>query len=341
MRRNSGLAVGTILAAMVAAGPVAAADDVFLKMDAFPAGTGPGQFSIAFSQVVQKHLPYKIQVSSGKPATKSAISAAKKKVDLFLTAPTVNHFMQTKSAMYKKVKDADKLNQNLRGIVNYSLGPYHMIVYEDSGIKSLKDIKGKKVFLGPPAGAATKVTTQIVAGVTGYTPGKDFQVMRFDWKSAETAFIDRQMDVFMQPTTLPSPSIQQYAAVSKIRILGIPDEAFATEPVKQALGLPGRTIMEIPPGMYKNQVNTETSRTIGSWVGLGTHKWLDEKIVYNMTKALWENIGDVYATAAWMKSINRESALNEMNIPLHIGAYKYYKEAGFKIPAHVIPPEAK
>jgi len=339
MIRKNAIAAAGMLAAATLTGQ-AVANDVFLKMDAFPAGTSPGQLGIAFSQVVQKNLPYKIQVSTGKPATKSALSAAKKKVDLFVTAPTINHFMQTKGAMYKKVPDADKLNQNLRGIINFSLGPYHMIVFAESGIKSLMDIKGKKVFLGPPAGAATKVTTQIVAGATGYVPGKDFQVMRFDWKTAETAFIDRQMDVVMQPTTVPSPAVQQYAAVSKIRMLGIPDAAFETEPMKKALGLPGRTILEIPAGVYKNQVNEKPVRTIGSWVGLGTHKWLDEKVVYNMTKAFWENINDVYATAAWMKAITPESALKEMNIPLHVGAYRYYKEAGFKIPDHVIPPEA-
>lgn len=329
-----------VAAITVAMASSAHADDIYLKMDNLPAGTSAGQFGIAFSQVVQKYLPYKIQISTGKPATKSALAASKKNIDLFVTAPTINHFMQTKTAMFKKVEDADVLNGNLRGIINYSLGPYHMIVYESSGIKTLADIKGKKVFLGPPAGAATKVTTQIVAGVTGYVPGEDFEVMRFDWATAETAFIDRQLDVMMQPTTIPSPAVQQYAASSEIRFLGIPDEAFDTDPVKAALGYPGRTVVEIPAGTYDNQVNETAVKTIGSWVGLGTHKWMDEEVVYNMTKAFWEHSDEIYATAAWMEGITRETALAEMNIPLHIGAYKYYKEAGFDIPAHVVPPEA-
>jgi len=340
MQRRHFIAAAAGAFALATAGSVQA-EDLFLKMDSFPPGTSPGQFGIAFTQVVQKHMPVTIQVSAGKPATKSAIDAAKKNVDLFLTAPTINHFMQTKSAMYKKVADADKLNANLRGLVNYALGPYHIIVYADSGITSLKEIKGKKVFLGPPAGAATKVTTQIVAGATGFEPGKDFEVMRFDWKTAETAFIDRQMEVYMGPTTVPSPQIQQFALVSPIRFLGIPAEAFDTAPMKAALGLPGRTIHDIPPGIYKNQVNDAPVRTIGSWVGLGTHKWLDEQVVYDMTKAFWENIDEVYATAEWMKAITKESALKEMNIPLHVGAYRYYKEAGFAVPDHVVPPEAK
>jgi uncharacterized protein len=318
------------------------AGDVYLKMEGLPAGTSAGQLSIAFTQVVQKHTPYKIQISVGKPATKMAILAAKKQTDLFITAPTINMFMQKKIAMFKKVKNAPELNSKLRGIINFALGPYHMIVYENSGIKTLKGIKGKKVFLGPPAGAAGKVMTQVVEGVTGYKPGKDFQAMRFDWKTAETAFLDRQMDVYMMPTTLPSPTIQQFAMSGKIRILSIPDEAFNSPQIKAALNFPGRTIEIIPPDMYgKKQVNTKGSKTVGSWVGLGTNMWLDTEVVYNMTKAFWQHIDEVYATAEWMKAITRENALNQMNIPLHIGAYKYYKEVGFDIPDSIIPPEAR
>ena len=320
----------------------AGAADVFLKMDGMPPGSSMGQMGIAFTQVVQKHTPYKIQVSVGKPATKSAILAAKKDTDLFTTAPTINLYMQKKMYMFKKVKNAPELNANLRGIINFPLGPYHMVVFESSGIKTIKDIKGKKVFLGPPAGAATRVMTMVVEGATGYKPGKDFQTMRFDWKTAETAFLDRQMDVHMSPTTLPSPTIQQFAMSGKIRILTIPDEAFQSALIKKALGFPGRTVEIIPKDIYgKNQVNTKDSKAIDSWVGIGTHKWLDTEIVYNMTKAFWEHIDQVYATAEWMKGITKDTALNQMNIPLHIGSYKYYKEAGWNIPDSLIPPETR
>ncbi|MDF1722392.1 MAG: TAXI family TRAP transporter solute-binding subunit [Minwuia sp.] len=320
---------------------VMAQDKSFLTMDGFPAGTTPGQFGIAFTQMVQKHLPVEIQVSVGKPATKSALDAAQGKVDLFLSAPTINQFMQTQTAMFKKVNAAPELNKNLRGFINYPLGPYHIVVYEDSGIRSIADFKGKKVFLGPPAGAATTVATQLVAGASGLVPGDDFDVVKFDWKSAETAFIDRQMDVYIGPTTVPSPSIQQFALVSPIRILGISEEAFKSEPVRKALSYPGRTIVDIPNGIYDNQVNEAPVRTVGSWVGLGTNKDMDEELAYNMMKVFWEHLDEVHQTADWMKVINRETALLEMNIPLHIGAYRYYKELGWDIPAHLVPPEAK
>lgn len=341
MKRRTTLKVAALAALTTLAAPGQAANKQFLTMDSFPAGSTPGQFGIAFTQIIQKKLPVEIQVSVGKPATKSAVDAAKGKVDLFLTAPTINHFMQNSAAMFKKVKNAPELNSKLRGFLNYPLGPYHIVVYEESGIKSMDDFKGKKVFLGPPAGAATTVATQIVQGATGLKPKDDFEVVRFDWKSAETAFLDRQMDVYIGPTTVPSPSIQQFALVSPIRILGISDEAFKSKPIQAALKLPGRTVIEIPTGIYDNQVNEKPVRSIGSWVGLGSNKDLDADLVYKMMKVFWENIDDVHQTADWMKVLSKDTALNEMNIPLHAGAYRYYKEAGWNVPDALIPPEAK
>jgi hypothetical protein len=343
MNMKKNLILAATMAALTAGAGLSAnaADKTFLTMDSFPAGTAAGQFGIAFSQVVQKNLPVEIQVTIGKPATKSAIDAAKGKVDLILTAPAINFLMKKNLAMYKKVKDAPQLVSKLRGFVNYPLGPYHIIVYEDSGIKTLADLKGKKVFLGPPAGAATNTAKQIVAAATGMKPGEDFEVVRFDWKSAETAFLDRQMDAYFIPTTVPSASIEQFSLVSKIRILGIPDDVWDTPGMKKVLAMPGRTIESIPAGIYKNQANEGPVKSVGGWVGIGSNMDMDATLVYNMTKAFWDNIAEIHATAEWMKVITLKTALNEMNIPLHAGAYRYYKEIGVKVPDALIPPEAK
>lgn len=334
-----GLALGSAQATLLP-GTAQAQDRKFLTMASNPPGTTVGQFMIAFTQVVQKNLPIEIQVSTGKPATKSAIDAALQKVDLYTGAPTINWYMQNKSAMFAKVKNAPELNANLRGMINYPLGPYQIITFADSGIETLADIKGRKVFLGPPAGAATKVMTDVVEAVTGLKPDEGYEAMRYDWSSAEVAFLDGQMDVYMVPTSIPSAQIQQFAFVRDIRILGIPKDAFSHDLIKAALQYPGRTVWQIPPGSYENQVNTEAVDTIGSWVGIQTQKWLDEKTVYDMVKAFFENLDDIHATAPWMKAITLQTALNEMNVPLHIGAYRYYRERGVEVPAALVPPEA-
>ncbi|MEE3101509.1 MAG: TAXI family TRAP transporter solute-binding subunit [Pseudomonadota bacterium] len=46
-----------------------------------------------------------------------------------------------------------------------------------------------------------------------------------------------------------------------------------------------------------------------------------------------------HGAAEWMKSFTPESALKEINAPLHPGALRYYREIGVEVPAAAIPPE--
>jgi len=180
----------------------------------------------------------------------------------------------------------------------------------------------------------------VVQAVPGLGPGVGYEAMRFDCSSAEVAFIDGQMDVYIVPTSIPSPQVQQFAFVRDIRILGIPKEKFSHDLIKAALKYPGRTIWQIPPGAYQNQVNTEVVETIGSWVGIQTQKWMAAQLVYDMVRVFSENLDDVHATAPWMKVITLQTALSEMNVPLHPGAYRYYREQGVTVPDALVPPEA-
>ena len=328
------------LSAMLAVTPSAISADSF-KMASLGAASPTTTFSIAAIEILKKEYGYKIQLSTGAPATRQAIDAAKKDLDLYVTAVSINNFMKNGTKMYAKMADAKELFGNLRGIMNYPLGAYQGIVWADSGIKSLADVKGKRIFTGPPSGAARVTVEQILKGATGYEPKKDFEAINLDWSSALQAFQDKQVDVYFVPTSVPSPQIAQLATIGKIRILGIPDEALETEAMKAAASLPGREYTMLPKGLYPNLVNETDVRVINSVVGLGTNKWMSEEDAYNITKAIFTHNAELTQAASWMKVITPQTGLNQMNMPLHIGAYKYYKEVGIDVPADIIPPEAK
>ncbi|TNE35868.1 MAG: TAXI family TRAP transporter solute-binding subunit [Alphaproteobacteria bacterium] len=328
------------LSAMLATAQVASAEKSF-KMASLGAASPTTTFSIAAIEILKKEFGYNIQLSTGSPATRQAVDAAKKDLDLFVTAVSINHFMKNGQKMYAKMDGAKELFSNLRGVLNYPLGPYQGVTWADSGIKSMADLKGKTIFTGPPSGAARTVVRQIIKGSTGYEPKKDYQEVNYDWSSALQAFQDRQVDVYFVPTSVPSPQITQLATIGKIRILGIPDSALDSEGMKAATSVAGRAFFTLPKGQYKNLVNETDVRLLGSIVGLGTTKWMSEEDVYNITKGIFTHSADLAQAAAWMKSITPETGLQQMNTPLHIGAYKYYKEAGIDVPDELIPPEAK
>lgn len=269
LTRRSALALAA--AAALTALP-AVAQTTNLRVHTGNPGSSTFVYTTTFQTVAQRELPVRFNVTSGMTSTRSTLDAARGQVDLYISAPAINHFMKNGIAMYKDMADAPKLFENVRGMINFPLGPYHVITYADSGITKLEDIKGKRVFAGPPGGAATTVGLAIIESATGFKPDVDYEQAKLDWTAGNQAFQDRQVDLAIIPTELPSANIQQFALLSEIRLISIPEPAFEVEPLKTMVSLPGRTIDRIPPDVYgDNQVNEEPVLAVGSWVGIGVN----------------------------------------------------------------------
>lgn len=335
-RRALALATGAVLLA----GGVAAQAET-LRMASLGQASPTTVFSIAVSQILKNELDYSTQLATGSPATRQAVEAANQQLDLFVTAVSINSYLRDGTRMYKDMANAPELFGNLRSLMNYPLGSYHGIAWADSGIMSMDDIKGKKVFIGPPASAGRTVITQVIEGVTGYKADEDFEPVNLDWASAEQAFQDRQVDVYFVPTPIPSAELQQFSALGEFRVFGIPDDKVDSEGVRAASSVPGRAFEFLQPGTYGGLVNEEPVRMVSSIVGLGTNKWMSEEVAYNITKAIFENQDELVGAAKWMSVITPENALNQMNAPLHAGALRYYREIGIDVPADLVPPEAQ
>lgn len=326
VRKTLGLAAAAMIAGSICAGPVLA--EVY-KVSSIAPGMSPFIVNTAIAKVVAKHVPgVEMQVKATGAATKHFVDAAKGKIDFLFGSPTINWLLVNHIGPYKKFTDGPDLESKIGMIFSYQIGPYHYVVRDDSGINELEDIKGKKVFVGPPGGAASNVVLRNVKAATGLEGEKDFEVQRFGFDAAIQAFQDDKIDVIVLPTNVPSPSIEQFALTKKIRLLDIPVEKLNINPAI------GGTVNEIEPGSYgSNQTNDATVRTHGAIVNFSARMDLDEEVVYKVTKAIWENIGEMHETAKWMKStINKDGALALIAGRLHPGAERYYREMGWTIP---------
>ena len=333
---------GTVFGATLCGSAIAG--DVYLKFDSYQPTATAGQIGIAFSQAVQKDTDYQIQVSTGKAATKAALDSAKGTVDLYFSSPGIYLAMEKGAAMYKKIKNAPELHSKLRTLISFPLGVYHYVSYESTGIKSFSDLKSKKVFVGPPGGIATKIGCDVIRAASGLVCKKDYKLAKFDWTSAPPAFLDRQLDLYGLPTNAPAPRIKEWMRGGKLQFMDISDATLNSEIFKKnVINVPGRSIERFDPRVYgeDNVANKEPINVIGVWLSIGTNVMLPEEVGYNMMKAFWNNIETVRNTAFWMKQIDMKVATRELNVPLHAGAYRFYKEAGFDLPAHLKPPEAK
>lgn len=334
------LAAAGALAATLAIAPAADAK-TFYKMSTLGPGSSPYLVMTTFANVInQRMADTEIQVNATGVATRHAIEAARGEIDIFMTAPILYDFLRDRKAMYKKVEDGPELVKNLRSIMAFPIGLYHIVVYEDSGIKSLDQIKGKKVFLGPPGGSALRTATMIVKGATGLEPGKDFESVKLGWDAAGSAFQDRRIDVYFNPTNPPSPVISQVALTNKIRLLGLDDKGVNSAEIKDLSSRPGGGLGQIAPDAYgDNQMNADPSTTISSMVGIAIRKGIPDDVVYDMTKSFWEGVKEIEATAPWMREVKLQDAMKEMRMPLHPGALRYYQEVGLTVPDNLVPAD--
>ena len=209
-----------------------------LVIDSLVPGSPMNVLHTRLATLTKKYTSHKMQVSMGSPPPKSAVDAAKGSVDFFLYSPLINTFMKNQKAMYAKLKSAKELHSKLRGIVAHNGGIYAFITYADSGIKTIKDFKGKKLYMGPFGGAASRMGVGIIKSVTGYTQ-KDYQQSRLGISAGGQAFQDGQVDVWMIPNPHPTPVVEQFALTRKIRVIGVPEDKWSTPGLQRLLKLPG------------------------------------------------------------------------------------------------------
>ena len=326
MRAGIALVAGV---AFALGGGAAQAKD-FYKMGSLAPGMSPFTINTAFATIVNKHVKdVEIQVSATGTGMRHQLLVAKGKMDFFMPGPIGQWLMEKQIGPFKKLKNGKELSSKLRHIFTYEIGPYHYVTYADSGIAKLADLKGKKVFIGPPGGAATRVVALMIKNQTGMVAGKDFTKINMGWSAAIQAFQDRKFDVLVFPTNAPSPAIQQIALSNKLRLLSVD-----VSKQSKLLQTPGRTIRNIDPTLYgKNMANTKPVTTLGALVGIGVRASMPEDVVYRITRAFWENVKEAHASAIWMKNaVNLDVALVVIPHGLHPGAERYYREKGLKIP---------
>lgn len=326
--------IAIVAGALVAATSPALAQKKTLKMSTIAPGSSMYLVMTTMANVINKNVKdIDIRVDATGAATKHMVDVGRGKIDMSMTAPVVIHFMKKGVAMYKKLKSAPKLAENLRMAFWFPAGSYHYVTYANSGIKSLNDIKGKRVFVGPPGGGQLRTGLDFIKTVTGLQPGKDFKSVNASFSAAFQGFQDRQVDVYTIACLDPCGQFQQLASTSKIRFLGLTaaqKAEWSKKPaMKKFMGPPGRVWDSVASGIYgKNQVNTETVHANGAILGVTVRKGLDNDTVYKMMKAFWSNIDDIRKASPFMKNVTIEYATAKHNLAFHPGAIKYYKEAG-------------
>lgn len=193
-----------------------------------------------------------------------------------------------------------------------------VIVAKNSGIKSLYDLKGKKVSIGAVA-SGTELTNKETLDVLGMT-FDDIDARHLGSNESAQAFKDRQIDACLMSAT--DPAVIEMTSLGLVEILPVDDEFLAKLKAKY----PKYSSAVIPAGMLKGV--DKDIQTFAFWNAVITREELPEDLIYDITAALYANKQDLVNTSVLMKTMMPEN-LKELSIPLHPGAKKYYVDNGY------------
>ncbi|WP_353475949.1 TAXI family TRAP transporter solute-binding subunit (plasmid) [Salipiger sp. H15] len=278
---------------------------------------------------------YDLQVSLGQVLTRSVMKVGAGQLDLAVVPPPAYGAMARGVGPYEKTADQAKaLAGNLRMLFTFPGGSFHPIVWADSGIESWDDIKGKRVYVGPPAGAAANQVRGMVREASGgLEDGTDYEGIRLPWEASSQAFQDGQFDMFVMSAAVGQQSIQELSLQREIRIIGVPDEVVAGDGWADYLVDQAVRTDVVPAGTYQGQVNGDADQNIMVAVMMmGANKDLSDEAAYALTRSFFENLDKMQAANALLAALNTEDPFAGANMPVHPGAARYYEERGITIP---------
>lgn len=321
--------------AMSALAPIGASAQIF-KGETAGVGDPIHATFVTFANQAGK-VGVEIQVNAGQTLTKSMLKGGREEIQFFSTVPSLVNLMKGQKRMYANVDDAPVAAEKLRAIFGFKAGAYHPVTLAGSGIETWEDLKGKTIFTGPPAGSASATSEALIKIITGYEAGKDYTAVRLSWGEGFAALADKKIDMMVRPAEVGSSRIEQFGLSGEFRILSIPDGVLSSEAMQALFGRPGRGMLQFDGGVYAGQLTGGVITALGFTQFVGTHAGVDEDVVYKATKAFWENLEEVHATAFFLKEITPETAFTSVNVPLHPGAVRYYDEVGIAIPERLRP----
>jgi len=200
-----------------------------------------------------------------------------------------------------------------------------IVVLKDSPIKSINDLKGKRIVPGDRGWGTTELAEALMAGV-GMPPDKfkaDGGTLSYtSITDRSKALQDKNVDAIFIPAQVNFPDLMAVQQAAGIRLIGFPDDL-----VDRTLAtMPGLVKSKVAKGLY-GAVDQDLASP-GFLQQMIVDAGLSDELVYRITKLWWEKIKDIHEVAPGLDQANVKMAMEHATIPFHPGALRYYKEIG-------------
>jgi uncharacterized protein len=268
----------------------------------------------AMAEVINKNV-------GGANATAVSTGASVANVNMMGTNEVQMAFIQNDIAYYAyngQEMFKDKKQANLRAVAALYNETIQIVTLASSGVKSLADIKGKRVAVGA-AGSGTEVNARQILETVGIGYN-DIKVQYLSFGEAANGLRDGNTDVAFNTAGAPTAAIRDIAAQKDIVIVPVPSDVAGKLIAKYPFYAP-QTIAKDTYNKQTADVATVTVKSI-----LVANADLDAAFVYKATKAIFTNLDRLAQAHAKGKDITKATAVEALPIPLHPGAEKFFKE---------------
>ena len=200
-----------------------------------------------------------------------------------------------------------------------------IVVLKDSPIKSINDLKGKRIVTGDRGWGTTDLAEALMAAA-GMPPDKfkaDGGTISYtSITDRSKALQDRNVDAIFMPAQVPYPDLMVVQQAIGLRVIG-----FSNDLVDKAMTMvPGIIKGKVPRGLYG--VVDQDLASPGFLQQLIVDAGLSDELVYRITKLWWERIKEIHEVAPALDQADVKMAMESGAIPFHPGALRYYKEVG-------------
>ena len=212
----------------------------------------------------------------------------------------------------------DKKVDGLKGVASLYPETCQFVTLKSSGIKSLSELKGKRIAVGA-VGSGVEANVRQILAVYGISYD-DIDAQYLSFAEGASALKDGNVDVAVLTAGYPTASVQDIAAQNPVRLLPVEEEVADALIAKY----PFYTKTVIPAGVYAGDDEVVPSVSVMAMLVAGPT--VNEELGYKVTKAIFSHLDRLQAAHAVGKQITRDSVKVGMSLPMNEGAEKYFNE---------------
>jgi TRAP transporter TAXI family solute receptor len=218
----------------------------------------------------------------------------------------------------------------LRSIFSIHSESITLIAAQQSGIREVMDLRGRRVNLGNPGSGQLQNSRDVLTAVN--LSEDDITAEYVKAVEAPGLLNDERIDAFFYTVGHPNGNIKE-ATAGRIKVFIVPIRGTGIDAMVERL--PYYAPSTISRSFYPQALNAEDIETVGVKATLVASQEVNPKIVYAITREVFENLDDFKQLHPAYQVLTKENMLKGLSAPIHRGALRYYMEAGLE--GHIDP----